>query len=627
MPRRLANAAVTFAVEGLPWLALFLIVVGARLLLVQHFGSDVPILDQWDIEGAFLLKPWAGGSFHLADLFAAHNEHRLVVSRLWTLLFFKLDGQWDPLLEIVANALLFGGIAVAIAGASWRTLRQSNPLLAVAGVALWGALPYAQENTLWGCQSSFYFLIFFSIAAIWALLILPDTWLRSWLGIVVTLTACFTMGSGFFAGLVVLAVLALRLATRRSTPAAVVAPLAIAAGSVLFGWLLRVPSVPQHAQFGAPSASIWLAFFGRCLAWPFCDKPALALLMYLPILILGLAYLKSAKATPSGNNFPRRCELLLAIVGWVILQAAGMSYARAGHDSHVVSRYMDILAVGTLANLFALVMLLGRPSFSRPGRIGMLVASAGWTGLVILGAGSISEDQMHSQTGRQNWLQNSEMAMRAYLGSHDSAVLSASSEGSVPYPDPKRIAFLLNDDTIRKILPPGIRSPLVLEPKGPAGFALNALPPEFANTSGERVWGSYRESGAHSTGSIETKPITPGLGYLQFEIAGYLRRGLSLEIREGDTGRRYRIIPTEPVDDRWRAAYRSVGHRPYSVVADDESTDEWFAFREPREMGRFSYYARALTRKAGPILVTGLLLFITACLQRAANGIMKRAKT
>src|SRR5438270_13763777 len=237
MPRRLVNAAGRFAVEGLPWLALFLIVFGARLLLVQHFGSDVPILDQWDIEGAFLLKPCAEGSFHLSDLFAAHNEHRLVVSRLWTLLFFKLNGQWDPLLEIVANAVLFGGIAVAIAAASWRTLRQPTPLLAVAGVALWGALPYAQENSLWGCQSSFYFLIFFSIAAIWALLVLPDTLIRSWLGIVVTLSACFMMGSGFFACMVVLAVLALRLTRRRTTPAAVVAPLAIAAGSVLFGCL------------------------------------------------------------------------------------------------------------------------------------------------------------------------------------------------------------------------------------------------------------------------------------------------------------------------------------------------------------------------------------------------------
>src|SRR4051812_8543764 len=78
--RSKANRRVTFRRFGAraqragELLGVFAIVLGARLWLIERTGSEVPILDQWDAEGAFLLKPFVEGSLRLADLFVPHNE-------------------------------------------------------------------------------------------------------------------------------------------------------------------------------------------------------------------------------------------------------------------------------------------------------------------------------------------------------------------------------------------------------------------------------------------------------------------------------------------------------------------------------------------------------------------------
>jgi hypothetical protein len=72
LPRQLIET------RWLEYLALFLIVVGARLWLVSLYGSSVPFMDQWDDEGATLFKPWLEGTLRLSDLFQPHNEHRIV---------------------------------------------------------------------------------------------------------------------------------------------------------------------------------------------------------------------------------------------------------------------------------------------------------------------------------------------------------------------------------------------------------------------------------------------------------------------------------------------------------------------------------------------------------------------
>src|ERR1043166_4886362 len=156
-------------VGWLEYLALFLVVVGARFWLVSLYGSAVPIGDQWDGEAANLFKPWIEGTLRFGDLLQPHNEHRIFLSRLLALGLLWLNSQWDAQLEMAVNALLCGTIAVLVALALVRLFGGHARTLIILAVGLWLALPYGHENTLWGFQSSFYFLIFFSLLAIWGL--------------------------------------------------------------------------------------------------------------------------------------------------------------------------------------------------------------------------------------------------------------------------------------------------------------------------------------------------------------------------------------------------------------------------------------------------------------------------
>jgi predicted permease len=153
----------------LEYLALFLVVLGARLWLVFLYGSPVPFMDQWDGEGANLFKPWLEGTLRISDLFQPHNEHRIVLSRLLALGLLAFNGQWDAQLEMAVNALLCGTMAVLIAVALVKLFGPDLRTLITLVVGLWSALPYGHESTLWAFESSFYFLLFFSLLAIWGL--------------------------------------------------------------------------------------------------------------------------------------------------------------------------------------------------------------------------------------------------------------------------------------------------------------------------------------------------------------------------------------------------------------------------------------------------------------------------
>ena len=298
----------------LHFLALFLVVVGARLALVSIYGSPLPILDQWDGEAASTFKPWMDGTLTISDLFRPHNEHRIVLSRLLALGLLCLNGQWDSLLELAGNALICGLIAVAISAAFIQLLGRRHQIAAVTAVMLWFSLPYGQENTLSGFQSSFYFLLFFSLLAIWGLSSQPAFSFRWWLGATGAVLSCFSMASGFFAAAATLGMVCARTIRNRRVTRDVIVTVIFTAAVVGTSLLFRV-SVPRHEPLQAASLNAWLIVFSRCLAWPFCDTPVASLIIYLPVALLALRYLQAEgrflyrKSIGFDRSAPCRCRL------------------------------------------------------------------------------------------------------------------------------------------------------------------------------------------------------------------------------------------------------------------------------------------------------------------------------
>ena len=176
--------------------------------------------------------------------------------------------------------------------------------------------------------------------------------------------------------------------------------------------------------------------------------------------------------------------------------------------------------------------------------------------------------------------------------------------------------MLLDDPSIRRILPAIVREPVRIEKKsdGNAAFIPNGYPPSVPNPQYERVWGSFTSVGATARGSMETEPFTPHLHYLQFDIAGYLRSGLTLTVRgERAPNTTRRFVPVDRVDDYWRRGYVAVPEKTVRITATDDNEAEWFAFREPRELARFSYYTMKVIAKGKLLLFAGILIWMALC--------------
>src|ERR1039458_3823782 len=131
-------------------LACALVVIGAKIWTIAQYGSPTPFWDQWDFEGAILYPKYFDGTLKLSDLIAPHNEHRIFMTRLWSLLLLELGGYWDPILQMVANTLLLGGF-VALFVAAFRPILDRASWIAFALLfTVIFSLPFGWENTLAG---------------------------------------------------------------------------------------------------------------------------------------------------------------------------------------------------------------------------------------------------------------------------------------------------------------------------------------------------------------------------------------------------------------------------------------------------------------------------------------------
>jgi hypothetical protein len=611
---------------GTTLLYLFLTVFGARLWLIQHYGNALPFWDQWDGEAAVLLKPWLEGNLSLGALFGPHNEHRIVLTRLLTLGLFNLNGQWDALLEMTVNAALCGVIASLMAAGIFKMFPTWLRWPSLVLLAALFSLPFAWENTLAGFQSQFYFLLLFSLLAIWGLGF--HTW-RSrawWVGAIGLLLACLSMATGFFAAIAVLALYLLRWLKQpgRSLPSACNIVTALICLAVIgVGWITRT-IVPGHEALKATSLLGWLMALFRCLAWPWHTVRGLALVMHLPVASLLFTYIFQPGARLE-EKARMRIELLLGVAIWFLGQTAAIAYARGAPSEPLSSRYMDILAIGATVNFLAALLLTAEARASGRKKLPVFLL-AGWllgftSGLVPLTV----NDFQHELPGRRAMQHTEESNVKGYVRSGNARLyLDNKPELDLPYPSKVRLQGLLDDPVIRRILPANVRPHIGFEslPSNQASdaFVKSGYDPRTVVPPYEMVWGSYTPSNGNAAeGSWQGRlEYAPGLPYLRMDVSGYLGEpSLSLTLRDEPSGKQAAIHPGRPAHERWQANFMAVprkGSRELSVIATDQSPSRWFGFMEPVEVGRLSYWTLCLLGGSSIIFIAGLVLLLLTIL-------------
>jgi hypothetical protein len=286
---------------------------------------------------------------------------------------------------------------------------------------------------------------------------------------------------------------------------------------------------------------------------------------------------------------------------------------------------MDILALGGFANFFAILLLMKEiPDGIAAQQTGIVLATC-WITALVAGSILISQRELSSRNPRLQSLYPIEEAVRAYVATGDHKYLESDPPPIIPYPRAGRLAMLLDDPTIRSILPAVVRAPLRVEKVTDTGnaFVPDGYAPPIRNPSYERGWGSYSTQGVAARGSMQSQRITTRFHFLQFEITGYIRKGLSLVVQGEETGKKARVIPTNREDENWRLAYVAVPDKNIRLLASDDNAEEWFGFREPRELARFSYYADILTRRGKFICFSGAMIWLGLLLLRFPHAWLK----
>lgn len=339
----------TFAV----WLtALFLTALGAQLWIAWLYGSPLLMWDQW-YEATFI-KSWVAGQWTWGDFIAAHNEHRIFATRVLEASLVSLNGRWEPMVEMTANAFLHTGLACLLAFCLWKFFGRKNGWLVCFLVAPFFALPFAGENAIWGINSLYDFLDIFALLTFVGLGFSKlGSWLW-WMGCLAAVVGLFTMASGLLAPLAVGGLIALRmLKARRFAKANIISPGVCLAVFVL-GAVLNVTKQEDNT-FQAHSLLEFTNALARDLSWPFYHAPEMPVFIALPLVFLLIRYLRPNFQAPQAVE---AAEFLLVLALWSVLQSAAIAYGRANYGGDFpASRYAVMFQMFVIAAMFAAVLL------------------------------------------------------------------------------------------------------------------------------------------------------------------------------------------------------------------------------------------------------------------------------
>lgn len=591
--------------------------LGLKLWLIHSYGNEVPYWDQWDAEAAGLYAPYLRGELSWLELFAPHNEHRILTTRVLGLLLLQLNGLWSPLFEMVVNAALH---VLALGTAVWLMSRAANKqslaILLLFALLLFG-VPFGWENTLAGFQAQFYFVLLFSVLSIWWFIAAQSLSRWWWLGVASAVAAYFSLASGVFALAAASAALLIRFAIVSRDKRELVGALLLL---VLFlAGVFTTPVLEHHAQLKASDAKHFFKALSLVLAWPFQISPEaleaaaeqwpslkewlLVIARNLPAaaLVCCVLWKRSMRSSPEW--------FLVALAMWFGGQAAAVAYGRS--NDALDSRYLDLHAMGVLVNFACLVAICTgsrrrlRRGATAAGCLWVLATMSAFFGTAAMELPSALESKRDSSSAQES-------NVNAYLAGKDLDKFRALPFLQLPYPNADRLAKLLDSPDTQPVLPKNLQRSLppaaVMPSTGSAFERAGAFP--TVPSCHCVVWGSYGAMQDAAIGAMFLRydlPAAPQLSNRVFmlKVAGYPRTAGSIEIIQGGKVTRLRFAK-EP-RETWVERYFSVlPGEPFFIRLVDRSATGWLAVSQPAPAGRMDRWVSALLESYGTFFAIGM---------------------
>ncbi|WP_454832613.1 hypothetical protein [Pseudoxanthomonas wuyuanensis] len=451
---------------------------------------------------------------------------------------------------------------------------ERTVLVVVLVILAW--LPYGHTNSLISFQNQFYLMAGFAMATIAVAAYAADRSLSMIWVVALAMAGLFTMASGLLAAVAAGGVLMARAwqgGLRWRTALAGTAALAVVA---IAGYLL-VPHIAGHEPLKAADPAQWFRTFVLHLGWPFGRVPLGAIVVWAPFAVAAWRFLF--------HRGTRADELTaLGLGAWVILQCAAIGYSRGSESSVVGARYVDILAVGVVVNLWLAVRLGLAWLQSRQPPVRWLAQGAvAIYGLLLLTVmlRHAPSDLNHARAKNAVSLIQAEN-VRRFVFSADASALDQPFM-DIPYPDRKRLAGLLSDPTLRDLLPASIRAPIAVaggELSGDvrvgqveSGYAFSSC----THVRCESGIGRWQSLEMHSRYSRVLVPLSTGGN----------PEGLSLRVvPDVEKGTGSKVEPKSP-----NALLPVPPGRPFQLQVTDSTAEGWLAFDPPTEIAPLSALA------------------------------------
>ncbi|OBF18225.1 hypothetical protein A5725_21335 [Mycobacterium kubicae] len=416
-------------------------VLGSRLIIISAFASPVPVHDQWDAEALVLYSPYLKGTLSLGNLFAAHNEHRIFITRVLSLVHLELAGEWNPRLEMILNALILTALITWLTALLLPLVARRRSLLLSGFVAFVFAFPIDFENTLWGFQSQIYFSLLFGVAAIVAFTAARPFSLRWFAGLAAATLSYFSFATGVVtliaAGLVVCSQLAMNTRTRSRREF----------GGVIVLGLLGTAVTIWAANGAHPKSNVWTVIQGVGIF-------AVLTIMALIPMVLFCKYKLADR--PSVSD---RAWVVIGLFALALFQLGMFAY---GRGTAVAPRYLDVVLLAYPLGLVAVFTISDSLPARRSGW-GAGQAAPIWVFIVVFVIGVAGYASILAST-YWNAAANQQMSdVKAYLATGKVDYLKAKGPPNhgvvLTHPAPERQARALDDPDIRAILPAEIRPP------------------------------------------------------------------------------------------------------------------------------------------------------------------------
>lgn len=183
-------------------LGMNLLVFLFRLLYLKKHAINIPLMDEWE----FFNPDQLASGLSLKWLFTAHNEHRIVFTKLLGYILYHMNG-WNVVQNQILSFIVFGFVCGEILWMIWKNCLRTSHFCIVAAIS-----PLLFSSVNWDNHSAFFnipfhlFVLFF-IPACFLLLSKPASWLRASVGGLCCLCTVLSFTSGMVCVLALMGVM------------------------------------------------------------------------------------------------------------------------------------------------------------------------------------------------------------------------------------------------------------------------------------------------------------------------------------------------------------------------------------------------------------------------------------